>query len=66
MIVMGSGNKYPEFNYAATELSAYTISIGIFIISVKNGPVIHFTPHDAEAFEAWLRKHHIRDIRKNK
>ncbi len=63
---MGTGNKYPDFDYTATELSAYTFSVGVFIISLKSTNVVHFTPDDVEAFEKWLIKHHVRDIRKNK
>jgi hypothetical protein len=63
---MGTGNKYPDFNHAANELSAYTMSVGIFIISLKNAAIIHFEPNDATAFEQWLVKCHVRDIRKNK
>ncbi len=63
---MGTGTKYPDFEYTAAELSAYTVSIDVFIISLKNQQLIHFTPKDADAFEKWLVKHHIRDIRKNK
>jgi hypothetical protein len=64
---MGAGNKYPDFDYVATELSAYTVSVGVFIISLKNTNVSHFTPGDVEAFEKWLIKHqiNIRKIRVN-
>jgi hypothetical protein len=48
---MGTGNKYPDFNHAVNELSAYTVSVGIFIISLKNADIIHFEPNDATAFE---------------
>ena len=63
---MGTGNKYPEFNYAANELSAYTMSVGIFIISLKNADIIHFEPNDVTAFEKWLVRNEIRDIRKDR
>lgn len=55
-------NYYPEFDYSATELSAYAYSVGTFIISLKGGKMVHFSPEDAEAFKAWLTKHKVRDI----
>lgn len=56
---------YPGFNYTAGELSAYTFSIGIFIVSLKDGSLVHFQPGDPAAFEHWLIAHKIRDIRKD-
>lgn len=56
---------FPEFNYRAAELSAYTFTIDTFIISLKNGQLTHFIPKDKEAFVAWLTKNRIRDIRKD-
>lgn len=55
---------YPGFEYAAIELSAYTNTIGIFIISLVNGDIVRFTPDDADDFEKWLLRHGVRDIRK--
>lgn len=56
---------YPGFKYTAGELSAYTFSIGIFFISLKNGNMTHFEPEDAATFEQWLQLHKVRDIRKD-
>lgn len=56
---------YPGFEYKAGELSAFTFSVGIFIISLKNGNITHFEPKDTAAFEQWLLQHEIRDIRKD-
>lgn len=55
-------NHYPEFEYSAEELSAYTFSIGTFIISLKNGKVTNFSPVDVEGFNKWLTKHRVRNI----
>ena len=51
------------FEYKSPELSAYIFSVGIFIISLKNGVVIRHEPKDPDAFLAWLRYHNIRDVR---
>lgn len=55
-------NNYPDFDYSAEELSAYTFSIGVFIISLKGGKMTNFSPADVEGFRRWLTKHKIRDI----
>lgn len=56
---------YPGFAYGAGELSAYILSLGIFIISLRNGRVVNHTPADAADFRLWLSAHHIRDISKD-
>lgn len=56
---------YPGFDYTAGELSAFSFSIGIFIIALKNGGMAHFEPKDEVAFELWLQHHKVRDIRKD-
>jgi hypothetical protein len=56
---------YHDFAYAAHELSAYIMSLGIFIISLRNGRVVNYTPADAEDFDLWLSAHHVRDISKD-
>lgn len=55
-------NQYPEFEYMATELSAFSSSVGTFVISLKSGTIVHFTPKDTEDFKAWLLVHRVRDI----
>lgn len=56
--------NYPALNYPARNLSAFTVCIDIFTISLKNGEVVHFKPNDTDRFYAWLKKHNIRDISK--
>lgn len=56
---------YPGFDYNAEELSAYTFSIGIFIISLRVGKTVNFEPEDAAGFEQWLQQNKVRDIRKD-
>jgi hypothetical protein len=53
---------YHDFAYAAAELSAYIQSLGIFIISLRNGRIVRYTPDDAAQFRQWLSAHRIRDI----
>ncbi len=60
---MDTGNNhYPEFEYPATQLSAFSYSVGTFVISLKNGRIIHFSPADVAAFNSWLIQHGVRDI----
>ncbi|MBN8784278.1 MAG: hypothetical protein J0G98_14560 [Terrimonas ferruginea] len=64
---MDTGNEtYPAFNIPAAELSAFTVSIDLFIISLKNGELIRFTPDDVGRFYDWLISHNVRDIRTTK
>lgn len=62
--MMNTGN-YPKFEYKAVELSAFSFCIDTFVISLKNGSIIHFVAEDAPGFKAWLIKHGVRDIRKD-
>lgn len=55
-------NNYPDFGYSAEELSAYTLSVGVFIISLKGGKMTNFSPTDVQGFKKWLTKHKVRDI----
>ncbi|RYD54386.1 MAG: hypothetical protein EOP56_19265 [Sphingobacteriales bacterium] len=56
---------YHDFAHAAHELSAYIASLGIFIISLRSGRVVSYTPADTNDFALWLSAHHIRDISKD-
>ncbi|MBN8785824.1 hypothetical protein CMT72_17055 [Elizabethkingia anophelis] len=57
-------NTYPALAFPASELSAFAVTIDCFIISLKNGTVISFTPDDLGEFYHWLIIHNIRDIHK--
>lgn len=57
---------YPGFTHKAEELSAYTESLGIFIIGLVNKKVVTFEPADRNSFERWLKAHNARDIRMKK
>lgn len=58
-----ANNTYPAFTFPATELSAFAVSVDFFIISLKNGKIIHFTPDNALTFYDWLVAHGVRDIK---
>lgn len=58
-------SNYPKFEYKAVELSAFSFCIDTFVISLKNGRIVHFVAEDPQEFKAWLIKHRVRDIRKD-
>lgn len=53
---------YPDLDYPASQLSAYSFSLDLFVISLKTEEVIRFKPDDVEQFKLWLEKYGIRDI----
>ena len=64
---MGTDNTtYPALGLPAAELSAFAICSDFFILSLKNGELIHFIPDDVLSFYAWLVAHDIRDVHKSK
>lgn len=58
-------SSYPKFDHEAKELSAFSFSIDTFIISLKNGQIVHFIADDVQQFKAWLTRNGVRDIRKD-
>lgn len=58
-------NNYTGLDYPATELSAFIFTIDVFIIGLRNGSVIQFSPEDIEGFKQWLLANSIRDISKD-
>ncbi|MBS1773935.1 MAG: hypothetical protein JST82_13840 [Bacteroidetes bacterium] len=60
-----STKNYPAFPHHASELSAFKLTLDIYIISLKNGNMVHFVPDDSDSFRRWLNQHHIRDIDNN-
>ena len=60
-------SAYPGLEHNVGALSAYIFSdvLDLFIISLKNGDIIHFQPDDAAAFEQWLQEHRVRNIQKH-
>jgi len=55
---------YPALAFPASEISAFAVAIDYFILSLKNGEIIHFQPDDTQIFYDWLIAHNIRDIQK--
>ncbi|MDN3692299.1 hypothetical protein QWZ06_08490 [Chryseobacterium tructae] len=53
---------YPDFDHPASQLSAFSFCIDIFIISLKNGEIVRFKPDDIAHFKKWLSRFKIRDI----
>ena len=53
---------YPNLAYPASQLSAYSLSIDLFVISLKTEEIIRFKPDDVQKFKQWLEKFKIRDI----
>lgn len=53
---------YPEFKHPASQLSAFSLCIDVFIISLKNGEIVRFKPSDIEHFKEWLSRFKVRDI----
>lgn len=53
---------FPSFGFEAATLSAYILTLDTFIISLKNGRVIHHIPEDVEKFEHWLAEHKVRNV----
>ncbi|MBW7912574.1 MAG: hypothetical protein H3C54_02460 [Taibaiella sp.] len=54
--------NYNGFPYLAAELSAFAVACGIFVISLKDGKIVHFTPDDEAHFYNWLISTSIREV----
>lgn len=52
---------YPDFEHSASELSAFSLCVDTFIISLKNGEIVHFTPAEVSHFQEWLSRFEVRD-----
>ncbi|MBN9313959.1 hypothetical protein [Elizabethkingia miricola] len=48
---------YPEFDHPASQLSAFSLCIDVFIIALKNGEIVRF--------KEWLDCFKVRDIAVN-
>jgi len=57
---------YPDFDYPATQLSAFSLCIDTFIISLKNGEIVSFEPKEKAHFKEWLNRFKVRDINVDK
>lgn len=54
--------NFPGFSYLACELSAFTYSVGTFILLLTDGGVINYNPDNAHRFHKWLSENDIRDL----
>lgn len=60
---MDTDNKlYPGLQFPASELSAFAVCIDLFIISLKDGEIIRFTPDNVQVFNDWLISNGVRDV----
>ncbi|MCB0697014.1 MAG: hypothetical protein KDC07_06600 [Chitinophagaceae bacterium] len=53
---------YKGFPYNASELSAFAITCGIFVISLKNGKIVQHVPDDEDHFYNWLLSLEVREV----
>lgn len=51
-----------NFPYKAEDLSAFAVTFGTFIISLKNGQIVHHEPKDEEKFRQWLIENNVRHL----
>jgi hypothetical protein len=56
-------SPFPDFDYKGTEISKYQQAAGIFTMLLKNGEIIHYEPAVIDAFEEWLSRHNVENIR---
>lgn len=54
--------SYKGFPYQPSELSAFAVTCGIFVISLKNGKIIHYTPDNEDSFHDWLVSINVREV----
>jgi len=54
--------NYKGFPYTATEISAFAVTYGIFVISLKNGRIIQHKPEAEDDFYNWLMSLDIREV----
>lgn len=55
---------YQGFSHHHNDLSAFAITLGTFVISLKNGNIVHHTPEDLDSFLLWLRNGNVREVGK--
>lgn len=58
-------NTYPSLIYPVSDLSAFAICTDMFILSLKNGELIHFAPDSIHDFYNWLITHGVREVPKS-
>jgi len=53
---------FPNFIYSAKSISAFSMYLGVFIISLKDGNIVRYEPKDSVRFREWLLRHSVRDM----
>ncbi|ATL48939.1 hypothetical protein COR50_18175 [Chitinophaga caeni] len=57
-------DRYPGLEHKGATLSAFAVAIDVFILSLKSGELVRFTPDDPKKFRQWLEAHQVRDADK--
>ncbi len=60
-----ANNTFPALQFPASELSAFAVTMDVFTISLKNGKLVQFKPHNVQTFYDWLIAHGVRDIKED-
>jgi len=55
---------FPGFLFQADDLSAFSRTEGIFILTTKNKNLVRFYTHHADLFETWLELNGVRNVKK--
>jgi hypothetical protein len=50
-----------NFIYKAEELKYFLQSVDTFILALKSGKMVHYTPNNVASFRRWLFEHQIID-----
>jgi len=53
-----------NFSYTADELQSYLLSVDTFIVTLKNGRVVQYSPPSIASFRRWLIDNNVRDSRR--
>jgi hypothetical protein len=51
-----------NFPYSAEELSAFSLSMGTFIILLKNQQIVRYRCEDTASFTSWLEQNNVRNV----
>lgn len=56
-------DTYPGFDYKPNQLSKFLASSDLFTILLKNGEIIHHTSDNKNAFQQWLIRYNVVNIK---
>lgn len=55
---------FEGFPYHSGQLSAYlNTGFNFFMLSLRSGEIVRYTPPDTEAFISWLKENKVRDVK---